>query len=110
MLKSYNKLEILLGVTRQGRYQLHVFSDASIDAMCIVAYIRDDCDEESYVNFIMGKFKIAPMRQLSIPRLELQAAMYATRLRKHIADEHDLVFSSVFHWTDSVTVLHWLDS
>ena len=81
------------GITRRGRYQLHVFSDASLDSMCIVSYIRDDCDEESHVNFIMGKCRIAPMRQLSIPRLELHAEMYATRLRKHIVDEHDLVFS-----------------
>ena len=36
--------------------------------------------------------------------------MYATRLRKHTVDEHDLVFSRIFHWTDSVTVLHWLHS
>ena len=50
------------------------------------------------------------MRQLSIPRLELQAAMYATRLRDSIIAEHDLVFSKICHWSDSMTVLHWLHS
>ena len=74
--------------------------------MCIVAYIRDDCGEELVVTFVMGKCRIAPMRQLSTSRLELQAAMYVTRLSKHIVDELDLVFRSVFQWTHSLTVLH----
>ena len=97
-------------ITRRRRYQLHVFLDASLDAMCIVAYIRDDCAEEFIVIFAMGKGRIALMRQLSMPRLQLQSAMYATRLRKHIVDEHDLVLSRVFHSTDSVIFLHWLHS
>ena len=50
------------------------------------------------------------MKQLSIPRLELQAALYAVRLRELITIEHDIVFSKFYHWTDSVTVLHWLYS
>ena len=58
----------------------------------------------------MGKCRIAPMHQLSKPKPELQAAMNATRLQKHIIDEHDHVFSRVFYWSDSVTVLHWLHS
>ena len=92
------------------QYQLHIFCDASLEAMCIVAYLREDTQEESELAFVIGKSRIAPMRQLSIPRLELQAAMYATRLRDSIIAEHDLVFSKIYHWSDSMTVLHWLHS
>ena len=75
-----------------------------------MAYLREDTQDESELAFVIGKSRIAPMRQLSIPRLELQAAMYATRLRDSIIAEHDLVFSKICDWSDSMTVLHWLHS
>ena len=49
-----------------------------------------------------------PMKQQSIPRLELQAAMHRTRLEQLIVDEHDGGNERTFFWTDSTTVLQWL--
>ena len=91
-----------------GHMELHIFSDASLEAMAIVAYIRYQQKTGSEVSFILEKSRIAPMKQLSVPRLELQAAMYGVRLRKLICSEHDLKFESIYHWTDSETVLQWL--
>ena len=84
--------------------QLHIFSDASLEAMCIVAYFRGELEDGIEVSFVLGKCRIAPIKQLSIPRLELQAALYSVRLRKLIIQEHDLPINGVTHWTDSVTV------
>ena len=47
---------------------------------------------------------------MSITRLELQAAVYSERLKTLVDQEHDLQIDSVTHWTDSITVLHWLPS
>ena len=58
----------------------------------------------------MGKGRITPIKQLSLPRLELQAAEYSVRVRTLIVQEHDLQIDSVTHWTDSSTVLQWLHS
>ena len=88
--------------------QLHIFSDASLEAMCIVAYFRTEVIDGIEMSFVLGKCKIAPIKQLSIPRLELQAALYSVQLRTLIVKEHDLRIDSVTHWTDSVTVLQWL--
>ena len=90
--------------------QLNIFNDTSLEAMCIVAYFRGETEDGIEVSFVLGKCRIAPIKQLSIPRLELQAALYSVRLRKLIIQEHDLPISSVTHWTDSVTVLQWLNS
>ena len=90
--------------------QLHIFSDASLEAMCIVAYFRGELEDGVKVSFMLGKCRIAPIKQLSIPRLELQAALYSVRLRKLIIQEHDLPNNGVTHWTDSFTVLQWLNS
>ena len=85
---------------------LHVFADASLDAMCMVAYFRDQQTGE--LAYVVGKCRVAPMKQQSIPRLELQATMYGTRLKQLIVDEHDVEIERTFFWTDSTTVLQWL--
>ena len=82
---------------------LHVFADASLDAMCMVAYFRDQQTGE--LAYVVGKCRVAPMKQQSIPRLELQAAMYGTRLKQLIVDEHDVEIEGTFFWTNSTTVL-----
>ena len=85
--------------------QLHNFSDASLEAICIVAYFRAEVNDEIEISFVLGKCRIAPVKQLSIPRLALQAALYSVRLRALTIKEHDLRIDSVTLWTDSVTVL-----
>ena len=85
---------------------LHIFADASLDAMCIVAYFRDQQTGE--LAYVVGKCRVAPMKQQSIPRLELQAAMYGNRLKQLIVDEHDVEIERTIFWTDSTTVLQWL--
>ena len=52
----------------------------------------------------MGKNRIAPRKQLSIPRIELCGAVLAARLREKIVEEIDYKFSKVFHLTDSMIV------
>ena len=78
--------------------------------MCIVAYFRAETDAGNEVSFVLGKCRIAPTKQLSVARLELQAAVFSVRLRKLIVEEHDLLIDSVTHWTDSITILQWLHS
>ena len=56
----------------------------------------------------MGNTRVAPLRQTTIPRLELQAALYAARLKKTIEDEMDFKFDEIFLWSDSTTVLNWI--
>ena len=47
---------------------------------------------------------------MTIPKLELQAAVYGDRLRKQILNEHDVKIDKIVHWTDSSTVLQWLQA
>ncbi|XP_063713741.1 uncharacterized protein LOC134841638 [Symsagittifera roscoffensis] len=50
------------------------------------------------------------MKILSIPKLELRAALLASRLKNDIEKALTLSISKVFIWTDSTTVLQWLNS
>jgi len=56
----------------------------------------------------MGKARNAPVKFTSIPRLELQAAVLATRLNKMLREELDLCIQDTKYWTDSEIVLHYL--
>ena len=56
----------------------------------------------------MGKTRNTPLKQWSVPRLELQAAVVSTRLHVLIHDELDLPVHSVTFWTDSLTVLQYI--
>ncbi|XP_043196953.1 uncharacterized protein LOC122367683 [Amphibalanus amphitrite] len=93
--------------------QLHVFSDASETGHSAVAFLRtetptDDGGVVCTVRFVMGKALVNPVKFVTIPRLELAAAVVATRLRDLIVKESGLRFSSSYLWTDSTVVLKYL--
>ena len=53
----------------------------------------------------MGKARLAPLGEISVPRLELTAAVISVRLSKIIQEELDLAVQGVYYWTDSMSVL-----
>ncbi|XP_073960771.1 uncharacterized protein [Choristoneura fumiferana] len=53
---------------------------------------------------------INKIRSLTVPRLELQAALLAARLADAIQKAHKLDVARRYFWCDSTTVLHWLNN
>ena len=90
--------------------QVHVFVDASESAYSSVAYFRVESDHGPLVALVGAKSKVAPLKMLTIPRLELQAAVLGTRLLNSVISMHGLPVAQRFLWTDSATVLAWLQS
>lgn len=91
-------------------YELHVFVDAGEEAAAAVAYVvrcGNGCRESVLIS---SKSKVAPNRCISIPRMELQAAVIGVRLSNLIKDSHSLKFRSCSYWTDSRNVLCWIRS
>ncbi|XP_055633819.1 uncharacterized protein LOC129774147 [Toxorhynchites rutilus septentrionalis] len=70
--------------------QLHVFCDASEEAYACVAYLRAEINGIVECALVAGKAKVAPLKPLSIPRLELMAAVIGARLRQAIIESHSL--------------------
>ena len=89
--------------------ELHVFSDASADAYGAVAYARCTYDSETLsCNLICAKTKVAPLESVSIPRLELMAAVLALNLATSVAPVLGITVSNVTFWSDSMNVLCWI--
>ena len=115
----FKEIQCLKGVTFprclqpenvSGMSQLHLFADASGHAYGAVAYLLWPTTEGPDVRLISAKARVAPIKQPTIPRLELMAALIASRLAKTIYDEFKIKPSSVTLWSDSKIVLHWLHS
>ncbi|XP_062706264.1 uncharacterized protein LOC134287709 [Aedes albopictus] len=90
--------------------ELHMFVDASLSAMACAAFFRVIDRGQTRCALVASKAKVAPLKPLSVPRLELQAAVMGSRLMKTIADSHSIKIQRRFIWTDSNTVLLWIRS
>ena len=86
--------------------QLHLFSDASRKGYSVTAYLRlKDITGKIHCSFVIGKARLAPIKEISIPRLELTAAVISAKLSHAIRNELDLAVNKSVYWTDSTSVL-----
>ncbi|XP_031356668.1 uncharacterized protein LOC116180692 [Photinus pyralis] len=92
---------------------LHGFCDASERGYAAVVYLSFSfSDRKSCTCLVIAKSKVAPLKQLSIPRLELCAAALLAKLVKFVLDTFRdiVVIDKIFAWTDSTIVLSWIRS
>lgn len=89
--------------------EVHVFTDASEEAVAAVAFLRaEDQDSNLHCGFIMGKGKVAPKKAVTIPRLELCAAVLGIEISKIIKEQLDIDPKEMHFHTDSKVVLGYI--
>ena len=78
--------------------ELHNFGDSSLDVFCSVAFIwaQKNACSKCQLAFIFGKARVDPMKILSSPKLELQSALLASRLKDKIETALTLSIFKVF--------------
>ena len=95
--------------TQIASFELHGFSDASENAYAAVVYLRmTDTLGQVQISLVSSKTKVAPIKRLTIPRLELCGAYLLSQLLSHIRNVFRIPLNSVYAWTDSTIVLSWL--
>lgn len=91
--------------------QLHGFSDASEKAYGCSLYIRSTNKQgQIATNLLCSKSRVAPVKKVSLPRLELLGAELLAKLVQKTLPILNLKIDSVFLWTDSTIVLSWIAS
>lgn len=97
------------GFGRIVQANLHHFCDASMEGYGAVSYLRAVNDEgKVHCCFMLAKAKLAPMKQLTIPRLELVGAVTAVKLDVALRQEMKLDLGQSVFWSDSTIVLQYL--
>ncbi|XP_043288383.1 uncharacterized protein [Venturia canescens] len=100
-----------LNMTSDSTVGIHGFSDASQLAMGAVVYVRvTGPGKSTRTALVCSKTKVAPIKRLTIPRLELAAALLVAKLAKYVRDTLQLRDSRVYLWTDSTVTLTWVTS
>ena len=89
--------------------QLHHFADNSLFGYGAVSYLRlENVTGDVYCSFIMGKSRLAPIKSVTIPRLELSAAVVAARLDQICRKELTFNIDESKFWTDGTCVLRYI--
>ena len=88
--------------------ELISFTDASKNSSCTVIYLRSKIAGCWKVNFLYSKTRVAPVRKITIPRLELIAVVIGIRSLNFVTRHLELNIKRRRLWTDSQCVWHWL--
>ncbi|XP_057700851.1 uncharacterized protein LOC130921225 [Corythoichthys intestinalis] len=93
------------------RIEIDVFCDASTKGVGAVAYLKlTNEDGHSEVGFLLGKARLAPKPDITIPRLELCAAVLAVEVAELVLEELDVTVDQVNLYTDSKVVLGYISN
>ena len=91
--------------------QLHHFSDASLKGYGTVSYLRSENEVgDVHCAIVIAKARVAPVKQVTVPRLELNAATVAVRVNSMIQRELEIPVDKTVFWTDSMTVLRYINN
>ena len=89
--------------------QLHHFADASELGYGAVSFLRlEDPHGAVHCSLVMAKAKLAPLKTTTIPRLELSAALVATKMDQTITTNFNMTLQESVYWSDSMVVLQYI--
>ncbi|GFW26507.1 DUF1758 domain-containing protein [Trichonephila clavipes] len=113
-MKWFNEIQILKGISVPRCMkidiftELHVFVDASKGSYAGCVFARSIVDSRVSVILVRAKSRVAPLKLLSIPRLELMACCVGVRLVNSILKALNMPDLKVTLWSDSTTALWWI--
>ncbi|KAK3102368.1 hypothetical protein FSP39_010852 [Pinctada imbricata] len=90
--------------------ELHHFSDASFSGYGQCSYIRFVNGDAVHCALLVGKARVAPLKVVTIPRLELTAAVLSVKVSMFLKSELSFTISKEYFWTDSKVVLGYINN
>ncbi|XP_011862847.1 PREDICTED: uncharacterized protein LOC105559283, partial [Vollenhovia emeryi] len=94
--------------SEDSQLEMHGFADASERGYAAVVYLRSSISNVPSLHLLAAKSRVAPVKQVSVPRLELCAAALLANLAQHLRSTLDLGATPVYLWSDSSVTLHWI--
>ncbi|XP_063993410.1 uncharacterized protein LOC135171050 [Diachasmimorpha longicaudata] len=107
---EYQPASTLYGLTSTC-IQLHGFCDASERGYGACIYVRSiNTMGEIHTALLCSRSRVAPLKTITIPRLELSSAQTLVQLYQAVKEAITAPVSKVVFWTDSMVALHWIAS
>ncbi|XP_014671509.1 PREDICTED: uncharacterized protein LOC106812200 [Priapulus caudatus] len=97
-----------VGMEKVDSYELHNFADASEKAYGAVSYLVAKDSGQAHSALVMAKSHLAPLKRMTIPRLELMAATLAVKHDAMLRRELEFSIDRSVFWTDSTIVLGYI--
>jgi len=94
----------------KGTLQNHVFCDASERAYGSALYIRSTKDDKTLVCLTSSKNRLAPLKKVTLPRLELLAALVGTRLLHYFCTVTSYDINQAILRSEATMDLGWIRS
>lgn len=109
-LSDLNNIKIprWLQNTSNRQIELIGFADASKKAYGAAIYVRSIEKDRVFCNLLTSKSRVAPLKEVTIPRLELCAAKLLAELMNEVRTKCNLTYVRYFLFTDSTITLHWI--
>ena len=110
-LEGIGQVEIIRCIRNEceSKYDLVCFCDASAVAYACAVYLIQ-CDGTRSSHLVFSKARLAPVKTMTIPRLELMAVLIGTRSLQFVREQLKLHFETLVILTDSQCVLSWIKS
>ncbi|CAB4018618.1 Hypothetical predicted protein [Paramuricea clavata] len=97
-----------LPMNQYSRLKLHAFGDASELAYASALYLQAlSVKRHVSTSLFMSKTRIAPVKRVTLPRLELTAAVITARLCTYVRNALDCPIDRTVCWTDNSSTIHW---
>lgn len=102
------KVNRWINYTQGAWVELHAFGDASEAAMGACVYMKTIQDNEVHVNLIAAKTKVAPIKKITLPKLELCAAVLVCKLVAQVKRALKIKIMDTHYYSDSEITLAWI--
>ncbi|XP_047510573.1 uncharacterized protein LOC125053303 [Pieris napi] len=103
-----------LGVEEKSTISIIAFADASEKAYGTTVYLKTNkpLNSPPIIRLVCAKSKVAPLKTISVARLELCACLLMAKLAQRVIDTYKKrhVINDIFCFTDSMVALHWISA